>query len=141
MQGYDSIEARHCPGGRAGQEPDGGDAFTFRANRREPVAVDEASGGISRSSRMSDPHRQEQKIGVGRPDVPRWASDLKERLDARVTSVFVLHFNVADEVRLGDEFVPIETFLGRWLAGDDRIIVYDRSHGLRFSDHDAEALF
>ena len=90
---------------------------------------------------MKPENQQEQKVDAGEPDIPRWARDLKERIDARMTSVFVLHFNVADEVRFGDQFVSIETFLGRWLAGDDRMVVYDRSHGLRFSDHDTEALF
>ncbi|MBF8260926.1 MAG: AAA protein [candidate division NC10 bacterium] len=90
---------------------------------------------------MKAEDQQEQKVDAGEPDIPRWARDLKERIDARMTSVFVLHFNVADEVRFGDQFVSIETFLGRWLAGDDRMVVYDRSHGLRFSDHDTEALF
>src|SRR3989337_77475 len=85
--------------------------------------------------------QREQKVGTVGPDIPGWARDLKERIDARMTSVFVLHFNVADEVRFGDQFVSIETFLGRWLAGDDRMVVYDRSHGLRFSDHDTEAFF
>jgi SpoVK/Ycf46/Vps4 family AAA+-type ATPase len=58
-----------------------------------------------------------------------------------MSAVFILHFNVADEVRLGDEFVPLSTFLERWLPGDGRVIVYDRSRGLRFSDHGTEALF
>ncbi|MBI2902730.1 MAG: ATP-binding protein [Candidatus Methylomirabilis oxyfera] len=85
--------------------------------------------------------QQQQKVGNEGPDIPRWAQDLKERIDARMSAVFVLHFNVADEVRFGDQFVSIETFLGRWLAGDGRMIAYDRSHGLRFSDQDIEALF
>ena len=75
------------------------------------------------------------------PDLPRWARDLKERIDARMTSVFVLHFNVADEVRFGDQFMLLPIFLGRWLANDERIVMYDRSRGLRFSDHDTEARF
>src|SRR3989304_4819884 len=89
---------------------------------------------------MASDHR-DQKSFTGESDPPLWARDLKERIDARMTSVFVLHFNVADEVRFGDQFVSIETFLGRWLARDDRMVVYDRSHGLRFSAHDTEALF
>lgn len=75
------------------------------------------------------------------PDLPRWARDLKERIDARMTSVFVLHFNVADEVRFGDRFMPLPAFLGRWLAGNERTVTYDRSRGLQFSEHDTEALF
>lgn len=74
-------------------------------------------------------------------ELPRWARDLKDRIGARMTSLVVLHFNVADEVRLGDQFVPLPTFLARWLAGNERTVTYDRSRGLRFSDHDTEALF
>jgi len=54
------------------------------------------------------------------PVLPRWARDLKDRIDARMAAVFVLHFNVADEVRFGDQFLPLPTFLGRWLTGDER---------------------
>jgi SpoVK/Ycf46/Vps4 family AAA+-type ATPase len=78
---------------------------------------------------------------MGESHCPRWARDLKERIEARMSSVFILHFNVADEVRLWDEFVPLSTFLERWLLGEGRAIVYDRSRGLRFSDHGTEALF
>jgi len=78
---------------------------------------------------------------MGESYCPRWARDLKERIDARMSAVFVLHFNVADEVRYWDEFVPLSTFLERWLPGEGRVIVYDRSRGLRFSDHGTEALF
>jgi len=89
---------------------------------------------------MTDDCREQNRIFL-EAELPRWASDLKERIDARMTSLFVLHFNVADEVRLGDQFVSLPTFLGRFLAGDERTIAYDRSRGLRFSDHDTEALF
>jgi len=74
-------------------------------------------------------------------DVPRWAHDLKERIEARMTMVYVLHYNVADLVRAGQQFVPLETFLGQWLTGGERVILYDRSRGLRFSDPETEALF
>jgi AAA+ superfamily predicted ATPase len=73
--------------------------------------------------------------------LPPWARELKERIEARTTSVFVLHFNVADEVSCGDRFVPLPDFLAQWLVGDKQAIVYDRSRGLRFSDADTEARF
>ncbi len=85
--------------------------------------------------------RQNQKSKTVESDLPGWAGDLKGRIDSRITSVFVLHFNVADLVRFGDQFVPLETFLGRWLMGGQRMIAYDRSRGLRFSDHETETLF
>jgi transitional endoplasmic reticulum ATPase len=37
--------------------------------------------------------------------------------------------------------MPLPAFLGRWLAGDERTVTYDRSRGLQFSEHDTEALF
>ncbi|HLC21842.1 MAG TPA: ATP-binding protein [Candidatus Methylomirabilis sp.] len=89
---------------------------------------------------MADEYQDEQQV-MGELALPRWARDLKERIDARMTSMFVLHFNVADEVRFGDQFVSLPTFLGRWLAGNERMIVYDRSRGLRFFDPGTEALF
>jgi SpoVK/Ycf46/Vps4 family AAA+-type ATPase len=58
-----------------------------------------------------------------------------------MTPLFVLHFNVMDEVRFGEEFVSMETFLARWFAGAERMITYDRSRGLRFFDAQTEALF
>lgn len=84
---------------------------------------------------------QKQKTIVGEPDLPSWACDLKERIDARMASLFVLHFNVADLVRFGDQFVSLPNFLARWLAGGERVILYDRSQGLRFSDQHTETLF
>ncbi|MCI0407242.1 MAG: ATP-binding protein [Acidobacteria bacterium] len=90
--------------------------------------------------KMASDYR-DQKTIAEEPDLPRWARDLKERIDARMSSLFVLHFNVSDEVRFGDQFVTLPTFLGRWLAGDERMIAYDRSRGLRFSNQDTEALF
>jgi transitional endoplasmic reticulum ATPase len=73
--------------------------------------------------------------------LPHWARELKERIEARTTSVFVLHFNVVDEVSCGDRFVPLPDFLAQWLAREEQTIVYDRSRGLRFSDADTEARF
>ena len=56
---------------------------------------------------MAVAHQGEHQNGVtGASGLPRWARDLKERIDARMTSVFVLHFNVADEVRFGDRSCP-----------------------------------
>ena len=85
--------------------------------------------------------RQNQESVAAELDLPRWARELKERIDARMTSLFVLHYNVGDEVRFGDQFVSLPNFLGRWLAVDERMIVYDRSRGLHFSDSATEALF
>jgi AAA+ superfamily predicted ATPase len=95
-----------------------------------------------RAKIMAVAHQGDDQNGVtGAWGPPPWARELKERIEARTTSVFVLHFNVADEVPSGDRFVPLPDFLGRWLAGEERVIVYDRSRGLRFSDADTEARF
>ena len=89
---------------------------------------------------MADNPEHQRKV-TAQLELPRWARDLKERIDVRMTSLFVLHFNVADEVRFGDQFMSLPAFLGRWLAGDGRMVVYDRSRGLRFFDPGTEALF
>lgn len=77
----------------------------------------------------------------GTTPAPRWALELRERIEAGTSSLFILHFNVGDEVRLGEAFIPLPLFLGRFLDSGRAAVFYDRSKGLRFSSKDVEALF
>ncbi len=72
---------------------------------------------------------------------PRWAVALKERIEAGATSLFILHFNVGDEVPYQGRFIPLPLFLSRFLDSGRPTIFYDRSRGLSFSSKEAEALF
>lgn len=72
--------------------------------------------------------------------VPKWALELKERIRAQTAHVFVLHFNVADLVPFGPEFIPLPLFLSRFLGKDKAVIFYDRSKGLSFSSKEVEQL-
>lgn len=72
--------------------------------------------------------------------VPRWALELKERIRAQTAHIFVLHFNVADLVPFGQEFLPLPLFLSRFLGKEKAILFYDRSKGLSCSDPEVEKL-
>ncbi|MBI2080891.1 MAG: ATP-binding protein [candidate division NC10 bacterium] len=76
-----------------------------------------------------------------REGVPAWIAALEAKLEAKTGSVFLLHGNVADYVPLGGEFVPLRTFLIRRFGHRARVICYNRSGGLAFSDSTTEARF
>ncbi|MFQ5882919.1 MAG: AAA family ATPase [Candidatus Methylomirabilales bacterium] len=73
--------------------------------------------------------------------IPRWAQDLYERMEAGTSPLFVLHHNIADYVPLGEAFLAFPHFLTRWLCGASPVIVYNRSTGLRFPDEETERRF
>ncbi|HSB71864.1 MAG TPA: ATP-binding protein [Candidatus Methylomirabilis sp.] len=73
-------------------------------------------------------------------DIPAWAAELEARIAAGSTPVFVLHWNVADQVHLGDEFLTLRAFLTRRMGQRTRLIHYDRSGGLQFGDLETESL-
>ena len=52
----------------------------------------------------------------------------------------ILHLNVADHIPLGDEFLPLRSFLVRRLGQRSRILCYNRSSGLTFGDLETEAI-
>ena len=77
-------------------------------------------------------------------DLPAWAREMKDVLQAGATSQFVLHGNVFDLVPEADdggdiEWVSLPHFLaGRVLEGFDVVLHYDRSKGIqvrRGNDH------
>jgi SpoVK/Ycf46/Vps4 family AAA+-type ATPase len=75
------------------------------------------------------------------PALPAWARELEDRLAASLARVFILHYNVGDVVPVGDEYVPLRDFLGRWMGAAAPVLFYDRSRGLSFPDAEVEARF
>jgi SpoVK/Ycf46/Vps4 family AAA+-type ATPase len=73
-------------------------------------------------------------------DIPAWAADLEMRIAAGSSSMYILHLNVADHIALGDEFLPLRTFLVRRVGRHSRILSYNRSNGLTFGDLETEAI-
>ncbi|HYB73105.1 MAG TPA: ATP-binding protein [Candidatus Sulfotelmatobacter sp.] len=73
--------------------------------------------------------------------LPAWARELEDRLAASTARVFILHYNVGDVVPVGDEYVPLRDFLGRWMGAAAPVLFYDRSRGLSFPDAEVEARF
>lgn len=72
---------------------------------------------------------------------PRWVQDLSDRIAAATSTLFVLHYNIADYVRFGRTFLHFSTFLGEWLGEASPVIFYNRSTGLRFPDEETERRF
>ncbi|MFQ5990377.1 MAG: hypothetical protein ACE5K9_10725, partial [Candidatus Methylomirabilales bacterium] len=73
--------------------------------------------------------------------VPQWAEDLYQGIEGETSSLFILHHNTADYVRLDGEFLSLSVFLGRSLGGISSVIFYNRSTGLRFPDGETEHRF
>jgi SpoVK/Ycf46/Vps4 family AAA+-type ATPase len=73
-------------------------------------------------------------------DIPGWAAELETRIGAGSSPMCILHLNVADHIPLGDEFLPLRTFLIRRLGQRSRVLSYNRSSGLTFGDQETEAI-
>ena len=73
--------------------------------------------------------------------IPQWANDLYQRIEAETSSLFIIHHNTADYVRLGEDFLSLPNFLSRSLGGVSPVIFYNRSTGLRFPDGETENRF
>jgi SpoVK/Ycf46/Vps4 family AAA+-type ATPase len=72
--------------------------------------------------------------------IPAWAADLETRIAAGSSPMYILHLNVADHISLGDEFLPLRTFLARRVGRHSRILSYNRSNGLTFGDLETETI-
>jgi SpoVK/Ycf46/Vps4 family AAA+-type ATPase len=75
---------------------------------------------------------------AARQHIPEWAQELEGRIRAGTSPLFILHLNVGDYFPLGDEFVPLRTFLTRRLGQRAHILTYNRSSGLGFGDLETE---
>jgi len=73
-------------------------------------------------------------------EIPGWAQELEARVGAGSSPLYVLHLNVADHIPLGEEFLPLRTFLVRRLGQRSRSLFFNRSSGLQFGDLETEAL-
>jgi ATP-dependent 26S proteasome regulatory subunit len=75
--------------------------------------------------------------------LPRWAADIKEKYEADVASIFLLHTNVFDLYPLGGGYVPLREFLTKALAGapDTLAVYYNIAEGFVFPDEDARRRF
>lgn len=78
---------------------------------------------------------------IPRADLPAWARELEDRLATSPSRVFVLHFNVADVLRLADQFVSLREFLRQWFGATGTVLFFDRSRGFSFPDAEAEERF
>lgn len=73
---------------------------------------------------------------------PSWFETLRARFEAGITSVFVLHGNVHDDVPWDGDFVPLREFLARRLRQSrDTVLFYDVARGLQFAERSMEAPF
>lgn len=71
---------------------------------------------------------------LGDLPMPAWAETLRRRYLAEEASLFLLHGNVRDLVRVEDGYASLEEYLERLLARAKEVVgFYDYSRGLRFS--------
>ncbi len=71
---------------------------------------------------------------LGELPMPAWADALRRRYLAEEASLFLLHGNVRDLVRVEDGYATLEEYLERLLARAKEVVgFYDYSRGLRFS--------
>lgn len=76
------------------------------------------------------------------PILPSWAEGLRLRYLSGEASLFLLHGNVRDLQPWANEFVPLRTFLERWLSDKKDIVVYyNVSEGIEFPDRGHERRF
>ncbi len=75
-----------------------------------------------------------------RQHIPDWAQELEGRIAVGGSPLYILYLNVADLMPLGDDFVPLRTFLVRRLGQKSRVLCYNRSSGLSFDDAETEAI-
>lgn len=78
-------------------------------------------------------------------DLPAWVAELKERYEAGVAAVFLLHGNVRDFFACGGEYTLIEPYLYKTLLGgagigtERLVVMYSFSGGLRCATPAMEA--
>lgn len=73
--------------------------------------------------------------------LPEWAAQMTRKYYAGEASHFLLHNNIYDLVRSGDEYMSLLNYLQRELVGSKNLLIYNRSEGLRFGTPEAERQF
>ncbi|MFZ5453940.1 MAG: ATP-binding protein [Thermodesulfobacteriota bacterium] len=74
-------------------------------------------------------------------NLPEWAQELEEHLQAGEPALIILHGQVFDYVRVNGGYLPCRSFLGDWLGEERHVVFYNLGLGLEFGDSQVENLF
>jgi SpoVK/Ycf46/Vps4 family AAA+-type ATPase len=70
-----------------------------------------------------------------------WAARMARKYYAGEASHFLLHNNIFDLVRSGQEYISLPNYLQRELVGTKYLVTYNRSEGISFGSPEAERAF
>lgn len=73
--------------------------------------------------------------------LPEWAQELEDYLKEGEGTLFILHGQVFDYIRVNGDYLPFRHFLGNWLAQDRHVVFYNLGLGLEFWDDPVEGAF
>jgi SpoVK/Ycf46/Vps4 family AAA+-type ATPase len=73
--------------------------------------------------------------------LPGWAQRMARKYYAGEASHFLLHNNIYDLVRSGDEYISLLNYLQCELVGTKHLLTYNRSEGIKFGSSEAERAF
>jgi SpoVK/Ycf46/Vps4 family AAA+-type ATPase len=73
--------------------------------------------------------------------LPKWAARMARKYYAGEASHFLLHNNIYDLVRSGNDYISLPAYLQRELVGSKHLVTYNRSEGIGFGTDEAERAF
>ncbi|HEY6333621.1 MAG TPA: AAA family ATPase, partial [Blastocatellia bacterium] len=73
--------------------------------------------------------------------LPPWAAKMARKYYAGEASHFLLHNNIFDLVRSGEEYISLPNYLQREMVGTKYLVTYNRSEGIAFGSPEAERAF
>ncbi len=74
-------------------------------------------------------------------ELPPWAQEFSEHVTEGDTSLFILHGQVFDYVRVNGDYLPFRLFLAELLGRERHVVFYNLGLGLEFWDEAAEFAF
>lgn len=73
--------------------------------------------------------------------LPAWAQSMAKKYYAGEASHFLLHGNIYDLVKSGNDYISLLNYLQLEMVGTKQLVTYNRSEGIKFGSHEAERAF
>ena len=73
--------------------------------------------------------------------LPPWAAKMARKYYAGEASHFLLHDNIFDLVKSGEDYISLPNYLQREMVGTKYLVTYNRSEGIGFGSAEAERAF
>ncbi len=73
--------------------------------------------------------------------LPAWAQTMAKKYYAGEASHFLLHGNIYDLVKSGNDYISLLNYLQLEMVGTKHLVTYNRSEGIKFGSHEAERAF